>query len=232
VRIFAHAVKQTFWSDAQRLLSKKKNKVCFKRKKGFPKKMLDVCTLFGALSLGALVFLFGYVVRRLYNRWRRRHVDTDRVDNKMDTPEHLDWEFDDTDRDLVRASLFAMGISLLFCYLKDRKCDGPECEYDQPSSRVLSQELFSQNYGLSATPMSIVASDLHPSDLTRVLTSDRTVQSPLNPSDLTSAIFLLTPGSTQDSPLLRPIDLSRQEKIRQLISSMSPNELWNAGVSN
>lgn len=229
MRIFAHAVKKKLLSDAQRLLSKKKKiKVCFKRKKGFPrKKMLDVCTLFGSLSLGAIVFLFGYVVRRLYNRWRRRHVDTDRVDNKMDTPEHLDWEFDDTDRDLVRASLFAMGISLLFCYLKDRKCDGPECEYDQPSSRVLSQELFSQNYGvgLSPTPVSIIGSDLRPSDLTRILTSDGIVRSPLNPSDLTSAIFVMTPSSTQDSPLSRSIDPTLQQKIRQLISSMSPNEL-------
>jgi hypothetical protein len=92
------------------------------KKKGF-----DICSLANALAFGTLVFVVLYTGRRAHNRWKRRDVtrnvndspSVSDIDNGI--PEHLPWELDHSDRDLIRAALLSTGIALLFCYFKKRQ---------------------------------------------------------------------------------------------------------------
>jgi hypothetical protein len=139
--------------------------------------MFDICSLANSLALGLLIFVVLYSGRRARNRWKRRDHDRNVSDNPsvrdVDTgiPELLPWELDGTDKDLIRVALLATGIALLFCYLKNRKCKGPECGYDQP----LSQEGFEfdiyengENAPWGRRMGSDVTSPLRPSELTQM----------------------------------------------------------------
>jgi hypothetical protein len=149
--------------------------------------MFDICSLANSLALGLLIFVVLYSGRRAYNRYERRNVTGNVNDNPKSgdvdngVPPLLEWGLDDRDRDLIRGALVATGIALLFCYLKNRKCKGPECGYDQP----LSQEGYefdvyeNGEYGPFARRMtSDPQSPLRPSDLTDIMSA-------LRASDLT-----------------------------------------------
>jgi hypothetical protein len=104
----------------------------------------DVCNFAYALAFGTILYFLLYGGRRAHNRYRRRNhknhnnnsgggggggIGTSDVSN--DVPEHLGWGFDKRDRDFIRLALLGSGLSLLFCYLKNRK----NCHYSEPMSQ-------------------------------------------------------------------------------------------------
>jgi hypothetical protein len=74
------------------------------------KNTMDPCSFLYAIGVGLLLFAMLYFIRRLVNAFQRNNEDESK------NTEKLGWDFDQTDRNFVRASLAASLLTLLICW--------------------------------------------------------------------------------------------------------------------
>lgn len=92
---------------------------------------LDPCSFLYAIGVGLLLFAMLYFIRRLVNAFERSNEDEPK------NTEKLGWDFDQMDRNFVRASLAAALLTLLICWFTNHdKEKYPEFKSATPFGRT------------------------------------------------------------------------------------------------
>jgi hypothetical protein len=120
---------------------------------------LDPCSFLYAIGVGLLLFAMLYFIRRLVNAFERSNED------KSKNTEKLGWDFDQMDRNFVRASLAAALLTLLICWFTNHdKEKYPEFKSGTP--RRISAAGRDDEFPLETPPFfETPTSDLLPGDL-------------------------------------------------------------------